>query len=125
MKKWFTYCDTIKDEVVDIEVYFENDEHSVNNEMVLIIDDNLTTDINLKRFFNWVLSYCEGIIEGSKDKHTIFIHKEDEGYGSSYNINDVEIKWFEVTEDDKYKVTFKFIPNVISCKMFNNEEGEH
>ena len=40
------------------------------------------------------------------------MHEEGEDYGLSCNIKDVDIKWFEITEDDKYKVTLKYKPTI-------------
>lgn len=113
-ENYFNYYDEINGSVEEITVHYHPQKSNILGEIVLIIDEEKTSDKDLKNFFKWVLSYCEGIIEGSKDKHAIFIYEKREDYCSSYNINDVEIKWFEVTKDDKYKVTFKYKPTIIN-----------
>ena len=112
-KNYFKYYDEINGSVEEITIHYHPQKNNVSGEIVLFIDEEKTTDKDLKNFFKWVLSYCEGIIEGSHDKHNIFMYEEGEDYGSSCNINDVEIKWFEITEDNKYKVTLKYKPTII------------
>ena len=106
-KNVLSYYDTINGTVVRVEIpYFKFSDDF--GEKTIIINDELITEKDEKNFLRWVLSYCEGIIEGTKDKHTVYINEIGDGYGMSCNLNNVSIKWFEITEDDKYKVTFEF-----------------
>lgn len=110
---YFYYYDDINGSVEEITIHYHPQKNNKLGEIVLIIDEENTTEINFKRFLKWVLSYCEGIIEGSKDKHTIFMYEQGDDYGSSCNVNDVSIKWFEVTDNDEYKVILEYKPTII------------
>lgn len=113
-KNYFKYYDEINGSVEEITIHYHPQKNNVSCEIVLFIDEEKTTDKDLKNFFKWVLSYCEGIIEGSHDKHNIFMYEEGEDYSLSCNINDVEIKWFGTTEEnDCYKLILKYKPTII------------
>ena len=107
-KNVLSYYDNINGKIVRVEIpYFKFDD-SILGEKTIIINDDLISEKDEKNFLRWVLSYCEGIIEGTKDKHTVYVNEIGDGYGMNCNLNNTKIKWFEITEDDKYKVTFKF-----------------
>jgi hypothetical protein len=113
-KNVLSYYDNINGIVVRVEIpYFKFSDDL--GEKAIIIDDELITEKDEKNFLRWVLSYCEGIIEGTKDRHTVYINEVGKDYGMSCNLNNVGIKWFEITENDKYKVTFEFDVYEIKC----------
>lgn len=113
-KNYFKYYDEINGSVEEITIHYHPQKNDILGEIILFIDEENTSENDLNNFFKWVLSYCEGIIEGGKDKHTIFMHEEAECYASSCNINNVEIKWFGTTEEnDCYKLILKYKPTII------------
>ena len=113
-KNYFKYYDEINGSVEEITIHYHPQKNDILGEIILFIDEEKTSENDLNNFFKWVLTYCEGIIEGGKDKHTIFMHEECEDYASSCNINDVEIKWFGTTEEnDCYKLILKYNPTII------------
>lgn len=113
-KNYFKYYDEVNGSVEEITIHYHPQKNDILGEIILFIDEEKTSENDLNNFFKWVLSYCEGIIEGGKDKHTIFMHEEGEDYASSCNINNVEIKWFGTTEEnDCYKLILKYKPTII------------
>lgn len=114
-KNYLSYYDDINGKVVRVEIpYFKVDNDNVG-EKTIIIDDELISESDEKNFLRWVLSYCEGIIEGTKDRHTVYVNEVGKDSGMSCNLNNVGIKWFEITENDKYKVTFEFDVYEVKC----------
>lgn len=107
-KNCLSYYDDINGKVVRVEIPYFNVKNDNVGEKTIIIDDELISESDEKNFLRWVLSYCEGIIEGTKDRHTVYVNEVGDGYGMNCNLNNTKIKWFEITEDDKYKVTFEF-----------------
>lgn len=105
-----TYYENIDDIVNEITIPCHTVEDKLGSFTIIVDDIDEHSEKSLRK---WIVSYCEGMIEGTKDRKDIFVSEEKEDCYCSCNINDVGIKWFEITDDDKYKITFEYKPIII------------